>query len=228
MVVRADACQYAMTSPALDDGSLGQPVEKGQLWLSNCDVSALSLRCHRADALARTEHKHRPVRGSMQVPAEEGTKWVSSGVMSGIYTRACCDAYWNCIGRWLPARESDRDAPLPRESKAVLWTTFCNTTALCCRMWEKHVVWIRVFSWFMDMAHASHMGLWCITLVVEQAAVMRGAVRNSEVSSTNKKDTQHYTTNLYSSTCGLLVRCTISQFSPIWFYNVLYMQKRMF
>ena len=110
--MRTDACQYAMTSPALDGGSLGQPVEKGQLWLSNWEVSALSLRCHPADALARTEHKHRPVRGSMQVPAEEGTKWVSSGVMSGIYTRACCDAYWNCIGRWLPARESDRDALL--------------------------------------------------------------------------------------------------------------------
>ena len=58
------------------------------------------------------EHEHRPVRHSMQVPAEEGTKWVSSGVMSGIHTRACCDAYWNCIGRWLPAREGDRDAPL--------------------------------------------------------------------------------------------------------------------
>ena len=42
--MRTDACQYGMESPALDDGSKGMAVEKGQIWLGDC-LSGLSLLC---------------------------------------------------------------------------------------------------------------------------------------------------------------------------------------
>ena len=38
-VVRTDGCQYGMVSRAVNDGSLGQAVEKGQLWVANKELS---------------------------------------------------------------------------------------------------------------------------------------------------------------------------------------------
>ncbi|CAK9058285.1 unnamed protein product [Durusdinium trenchii] len=39
-----DGCQYGMESKGLTDGSFGQPVKKGQIWLSNFCLSEFSLR----------------------------------------------------------------------------------------------------------------------------------------------------------------------------------------
>ena len=72
--VRTDACQYGMESPALDDGSKGMAVEKGQIWLGNYCLSGLSLVCKRPDSLAVIA-------------------W------SGKYERACCAAYAACVLR---------------------------------------------------------------------------------------------------------------------------------
>eukprot|EP00435_Cladocopium_sp_Y103_P003579 s6174_g1.t1 len=92
------------------------PVEKGQLWVSTGDMSPFSLRCKRPDALAVTEHEHRAVRGSMKVRFEdEQDHWVSSGFVSGIYTPACCEAYWHCMSQYIMTGQSDsREVVLPR------------------------------------------------------------------------------------------------------------------
>eukprot|EP00435_Cladocopium_sp_Y103_P054872 s1155_g18.t1 len=115
-VVRTDGCQYGMVSQSLNDGKYGMPVEKGQLWASTGDMSPFSLRCKRPDALAVTEHEHRAVRGSMKVRFEdEQDHWVSSGFMSGIYTPACCEAYWHCMSQYIMTGQSDsREVVLPR------------------------------------------------------------------------------------------------------------------
>ena len=97
--VRTDACQYGMESPALDDGSKGMAVEKGQIWLGNYCLSGLSLVCKRPDSLAVIVHEHRHVRGSMKVAEGGGTRWVGFGAWSGKYERACCAAYAACVLR---------------------------------------------------------------------------------------------------------------------------------
>ena len=97
--VRTDACQYGMESPALDDGSKGMAVEKGQIWLGNYCLSGLSLVCKRPDSLAVIVHEHRHVRGSMKIAEGEGTRWIGFGVWSGKYERACCAAYAACVLR---------------------------------------------------------------------------------------------------------------------------------
>ena len=100
-VCRTDGCQFGMVSQATNDGTYGMAVEKGQLWVSSRCMSSFSVRCKKPDSLAPTAHQHRPVRGQLKVKCEDGQDhWVSSGVMSGIYTPACCKAYWHCM---LPA-----------------------------------------------------------------------------------------------------------------------------
>ena len=107
--VRTDGCQYGMVSQAVDDGSYGMAVEKGQLWLANFDTSLLSLRCKKPDALAVAEHQHRPVRGFVKVACDDGEKhWVSAGSMSGIYPQMLCDAYWRCAKKAIAGRKAER------------------------------------------------------------------------------------------------------------------------
>ena len=96
-----------MVSQSLNDGKFGTPVEKGQLWISNGDMSPFSLRCKRPDALAVTEHDHTPIRGTMKVTFEdEQDHCVSAGFMSGIYTPACCEAYWHCMSQYVATGQS--------------------------------------------------------------------------------------------------------------------------
>ena len=88
-MVRTDSCQYNMTSLDVSDGSFGNPVEKGQIWVSNSDLSGFSLRCRKPDALLRTLHQHRQIRGSMKIREDNepglGPKWAGAGKLSGIY-----------------------------------------------------------------------------------------------------------------------------------------------
>ena len=97
--VRTDACQYGMESLALDDGSKGMAVEKGQIWVGNYCLSGLSLVCKRPDSLSVIVHEHRHVRGSVKIAEGEGTRWVGFGVLSGVYEKACCSAYAACAQR---------------------------------------------------------------------------------------------------------------------------------
>ena len=97
--VRTDACQYGMESLALDDGSKGMAVEKGQIWVGNYCLSGLSLVCKRPDSLSVIVHEHRHVRGSVKIAEGEGTRWVGFGVLSGVYERACCSAHAACTQR---------------------------------------------------------------------------------------------------------------------------------
>ena len=77
-----DGCQYGMESKGLTDGSFGQPVKKGQIWLSNFCLSEFSLRCGRPDALGQTEHSHRRIKGSVKIEVSGGTKWMGCGILS--------------------------------------------------------------------------------------------------------------------------------------------------
>ena len=97
--MRTDACQYGMESLALDDGSKGMAVEKGQIWVGNYCLSGLSLVCKRPDSLSVIVHEHRHVRGSVKIAEGEGTRWVGFGVLSGVYEKACCSAYAACAQR---------------------------------------------------------------------------------------------------------------------------------
>ncbi|CAK9015420.1 Retrovirus-related Pol polyprotein from transposon opus [Includes: Protease [Durusdinium trenchii] len=96
-----DGCQYGMESKGLTDGSFGQPVKKGQIWLSNFCLSEFSLRCGRPDALGQTEHSHRRIKGSVKIEVSGGTKWMGCGILSGVYEPACCHAYMSCLKRTL-------------------------------------------------------------------------------------------------------------------------------
>ncbi|CAK9015546.1 Retrovirus-related Pol polyprotein from transposon opus [Includes: Protease [Durusdinium trenchii] len=96
-----DGCQYGMESKGLTDGSFGQPVKKGQIWLSNFCLSEFSLRCGRPDALGQTEHSHRHIKGSVKIEVSGGTKWMGCGILSGVYEPACCHAYMSCLKRTL-------------------------------------------------------------------------------------------------------------------------------
>ena len=96
-----DACQYGMESKSLTDGSFGQPVKKGQIWLGNFCLSEFSLRCGRPDALGQVEHSHRHIKGSAKVEVSGGTKWMGCGILSGIYEPACCHAYMSSLKRAL-------------------------------------------------------------------------------------------------------------------------------
>ena len=96
-----DGCQYGMESKGLTDGSFGQPVKKGQIWLSNFCLSEFSLRCGRPDALGQTEHSHRHIKGSVKIEVSGGTKWMGCGILSGVYEPACCHAYMSCLKRAL-------------------------------------------------------------------------------------------------------------------------------
>ena len=113
-VVRTDGCQYGMVSQAENDGTKGVPVEKGQLWVANRDLSCFSLRCGKPDALGSISHDHRAIRGTMKVIFDDGKEhWAAAGVMSGIYTPACCDAYWQVL---LP---TFRSAPDPDQKSST-------------------------------------------------------------------------------------------------------------
>ena len=59
-----DGCQYGMELKSLSDGSFGQSVKKGQVWLSNFCLSEFSLGCGHPDALGRVDHPRRHVRGT--------------------------------------------------------------------------------------------------------------------------------------------------------------------
>ncbi|CAK9071601.1 unnamed protein product, partial [Durusdinium trenchii] len=96
-----DGCQYGMESKGLTDGSFGQPMKKGQIWLSNFCLSEFSLRCGRPDALGQTEHSHRHIKGSVKIEVSGGTKWMGCGILSGVYEPACCHAYMSCLKRAL-------------------------------------------------------------------------------------------------------------------------------
>ena len=76
-VVRVDQCQY------------GSGVEGAQLWLANYDLSELSARCGRPDALSATEHVHDSGRSDDQ---------------KGDYTSVCCSTYWRLTKQALLAR----------------------------------------------------------------------------------------------------------------------------
>ena len=97
-MVRTDSCQYNMTSLDVSDGSFGNPVEKGQIWVSNSDLSGFSLRCRKPDALLRTLHQRRQIRGSMKIREDNepglGPKWAGAGKLSGIYPEELCESYW--------------------------------------------------------------------------------------------------------------------------------------
>ena len=77
-----DGCQYGMESKGLTDWSFGQPVKKGQIWLSNFCLSEFSLRCGRPDALGQIEHSHRHIKGSVKIEVSGGTKWMGCGILS--------------------------------------------------------------------------------------------------------------------------------------------------
>ena len=83
-----DLCMHNMSSPGLDDDS--QPVRKGQVWLSNFDLSAIVVRC-RGEGCAPVppSHEHRQVRGSVRT--EEG--WSILACASGKYTPELCSLY---------------------------------------------------------------------------------------------------------------------------------------
>ncbi|CAK9069122.1 Pro-Pol polyprotein, partial [Durusdinium trenchii] len=109
-----DGCQYGMESKGLTDGSFGQPVKKGQIWLSNFCLSEFSLRCGRPDALGQIEHSHRHIKGSVKIEVSGGTKWMGCGILSGVYEPACCHAYMSCLKRALrrsPARSICQRVP---------------------------------------------------------------------------------------------------------------------
>ena len=116
-VVRTDGCQYGMVSQAENDGTKGVPVEKGQLWVANRDLSCFSLRCGKPDALGSISHDHRAIRGTMRVIFDDGKEhWAAAGVMSGIYTPACCDAYWQVL---LPTFRSAPDTGQKSSSGSI-------------------------------------------------------------------------------------------------------------
>ncbi|CAK9002134.1 Retrovirus-related Pol polyprotein from transposon 412 [Includes: Protease [Durusdinium trenchii] len=94
---RTDACQYGMESRSLSDDSLGQPIEKGQVWLADFPLSSFTLRCKQPDALGKIEHNHRHVRGSVKVETEQGLRWVGCGILSGAYGPLCCESYMRCL-----------------------------------------------------------------------------------------------------------------------------------
>ena len=83
-----DACQYGMESRSLSDGSYGQPVKKGQVWMANYCMSGFSLRCHQPDSLGIVDHPHRHIRGSVKVEVSGGNKWMGCGILSGVYEPA--------------------------------------------------------------------------------------------------------------------------------------------
>ena len=68
-----DLCMHNMSSPSLDDN--GQPMRKGQVWLSNFDLSPLVIRC-RGEGCAPIppSHEHRQVRGPF-VRKKAGAAW---------------------------------------------------------------------------------------------------------------------------------------------------------
>ena len=118
-MVRTDSCQYNMTSLDVSDGSFGNPVEKGQIWVSNSDLSGFSLRCRKPDALLRTLHQHRQIRGSMKIREDNepglGPKWAGAGKLSGIYPEELCESYWVSLGptsKQLEVKKCHGDEPL--------------------------------------------------------------------------------------------------------------------
>ena len=89
-VVRSDGCQFNKAWPGREH--FGDPVEKGQLWVSNFGLEGLNRRCKGADSVAQWTHEHRHVRGSVRVEEPDGSHyWTSVGAWSGEYTarRTC-------------------------------------------------------------------------------------------------------------------------------------------
>ena len=94
--VATDGCQFGMESQSSSDKSFGQPVKKGQVWLSNYCLSEFSLRCGQPDALFKLEHSHCQNRGSVS-----GVKWMGCSKLSGSYEPACCQLYARTLVRAL-------------------------------------------------------------------------------------------------------------------------------
>ena len=116
-VVRTDGCQFNKAWPSKDGQD--EPVERGQLWVSNFSLELMNRRCKGADAVAQWHHEHRPVKGSCEVKDEDGrTRRVSAGIWSGEYTAEMAEAYARCLKRAFqksPARpDSVPDSDLMR------------------------------------------------------------------------------------------------------------------
>ena len=91
-VVRTDDCQFG---PATSGA--------GWFWISNLDLSAISLPCKKPDALVSPVHSHLP---KQQGPGGEG------------HPQACCEAYWACVGPQLPFRTPVTESVgLPQRAK---------------------------------------------------------------------------------------------------------------
>ena len=92
-VVRTDSCQFGL-SLAPDPAACATAEDRAQLWVSNEDLSHLSLRCKRPDALGAVLHQH--------------TARISTGSRAGKKAPAFCQAFWDCMSRCLQCRESSR------------------------------------------------------------------------------------------------------------------------
>ena len=109
-VVRSDGCQFNKAWPGRE--YFGDPVEKGQLWVSNFGLEGLNRRCKGADSVAQWTHEHRHVRGSVRVEEPDGSHyWTSVGAWSGEYTAETAEAYARCLKHALAGLACKADVP---------------------------------------------------------------------------------------------------------------------
>ena len=74
---------------------MGRPVLRGQVWVAKFDLSPMGLQCACAGGgLLRTEHAHKPSRGSVKLA---GGSWTSLARYTGGYTREMSEAYAQCL-----------------------------------------------------------------------------------------------------------------------------------
>jgi hypothetical protein len=93
---RSDGCQLGMIYPGID--APGVPMQKGQHWVANFDLSGMAFRCRKAAALVDATHDHRPVKGSMKI---DTGRWASVASFSGRDTAQQGAVYAECLRRAL-------------------------------------------------------------------------------------------------------------------------------
>ena len=100
--VRLDGCQAHVVWPGID--KLNAPMQKGQYWIGNFDLSLMGQVCRHPVAVEPCDHQHMICRGTAPTM---NRGWVGVGKASGTYTPQQADMLARCIRKALRGRKRE-------------------------------------------------------------------------------------------------------------------------
>ena len=112
---QSHGCQLGVVYPGDDDP--GVPIQKGQVWMANFDLSPMELRCRKPAALAGASHEHRHARGRMTC---EGRKNVPVAGYTGAYTPVQATVYARCVAKVCSENRSKKEEAVGKDLQTEL------------------------------------------------------------------------------------------------------------